>query len=176
MSLSVRGLLIGVMMGSGVGLARAAETPQAALKIGYVDMQRAIQSTTAGKKAKETLESEFNKKKKELEKKEADIKKMNEDFEKKKLVLSDDVKEKKAGELRVEMMKYQELVGKSQLEIQKKERDLTLPIVKKLKDILDDVAKKEGYTMVLEKSEQNVLYAVKEIDLTDRLIKDFEKK
>ncbi len=148
-----------------------AETP---LKLGYVDMQKAIQTTTVGKKAKETLEAEFNKKKKELEKKEADIKAMNEDFEKKKLVLSDEVKEKKSNEIRTQMMKYQELVGQSQLEIQKKERDLTLPIVKKLREILEKVAQKEGYTMILEKSEQNVLFAIKEVDLTDRLIKDFE--
>ncbi|MCB0363161.1 MAG: OmpH family outer membrane protein [Bdellovibrionales bacterium] len=153
------------------GAVWAAEEP---LKIGYVDMQKAIQSTTAGKKAKETLESEFNKKKKELEKKEADIKKMNEDFEKKKLVLSDEVKEKKATEIRTEMMKYQELVGKSQVEIQKKERDLTLPIVSKLKDLLEKIAKDGKYTVILEKSEQNVLYAIKDIDLTDRLVKDFE--
>lgn len=148
-----------------------AETP---LKLGYVDMQKAIQTTTVGKKAKETLEAEFNKKKKELEKKEADIKAMNEDFEKKKLVLSDEVKEKKSNEIRTQMMKYQELVGQSQLEIQKKERDLTLPIVKKLREILEKVAQKEGYTMILEKSEQNVLFAIKDVDLTDRLIKDFE--
>ncbi|MCB0364742.1 MAG: OmpH family outer membrane protein [Bdellovibrionaceae bacterium] len=148
---------------------------EADFKIGYVDMQKAIQSTTAGKTAKKNLETEFNKRKKELEKKEGDIKKMNEDFEKKKLVLSDEVKQQKANEIRTEMMKYQELVGKSQLEIQKKERDLTMPIVKKLREILEGIAKNENYTMILEKSEQSVLYAKKEIDLTDRLIKDFEK-
>ena len=48
--------------------ARAAE-----VKIGYIDMQKAIQETAAGKKAKKELEDEFNKKKKDLEKKEADV-------------------------------------------------------------------------------------------------------
>ncbi|MCC7404801.1 MAG: OmpH family outer membrane protein [Bdellovibrionales bacterium] len=148
---------------------------EADFKIGYVDMQKAIQATTAGQTAKKSLEADFNKRKKELEKKEEDIKKMNEDFEKKKLVLSDEVKQQKANDIRTEMMKYQEMVGKSQLEIQKKERDLTLPIVTKLREILEGIAKNENYTVILEKSEQSVLYAKKEIDLTDRLIKDFEK-
>ena len=79
-------------------------------------------------------------------------------------------------QLQQEMMKYRELVGKSQLEIQKKERDLTVPIVKKLREIIEDVAKKDGYTMILEKSEQSVLWAQKEADLTDRVVKEFEKK
>ena len=37
----------------------------------YIDMQAAIQATTAGKNAKKSLEKEFNKKKEELRKKKA---------------------------------------------------------------------------------------------------------
>ena len=146
------------------------------MKMGFVDMQKAIQETAAGKKAKKDLEDEFNKKKKELEKKEADLKKMNDDLEKKSLVLTDEVKQKKAQELQQEMLKYREVVAKSQMEIQKKERDLTAPIVQKLRDIVDEIAKKEGFTMVLEKSEQSVLWAKKDLDLTDRVIKEADKK
>lgn len=146
------------------------------MKMGFVDMQKAIQETAAGKKAKKDLEDEFNKKKKELEKKEADLKKMNDDLEKKSLVLTDEVKQKKAQELQQEMLKYREIVAKSQMEIQKKERDLTAPIVQKLRDIVDEIAKKEGFTMVLEKSEQSVLWAKKDLDLTDRVIKEADKK
>ena len=146
------------------------------MKLGFIDMQKAIQETAAGKKAKKDLEDEFNKKKKDLEKKEADLKKMNDDLEKKALVLTDEMKQKKAQELQQEMLKYREVVAKSQMEIQKKERDLTAPIVEKLRAIVDDIAKKEGFTMVLEKSEQSVLWAKKDLDLTDRVIKEADKK
>ncbi|MCB0407851.1 MAG: OmpH family outer membrane protein [Bdellovibrionales bacterium] len=145
-------------------------------KLGYVDMQKAIQATSTGKAAKAKLEKDFNKKKKELEKMEADLKKMSEDFEKKAMVLSDDVRGKKQAELQQEMMKYQKIVGQSQLEIQKKERELTMPIVKKLRDIIQDVAKNGGYTMILEKSEQSVLWAKEDADLTNEVIKAYEKK
>ena len=74
-------------------------------KVGYIDMQKAIQSTSAGKKAKTELEGDFNKKKKELEKKEADLKKMGEDLEKKKSVLSEDALNKKQAEFQEEMLK-----------------------------------------------------------------------
>ena len=144
-------------------------------KIGYIDMQKAIQETSTGKKAKSELEAEFNKKKKELEKKEADLKKMNDDLEKKSMVLTDDVKAQRQQELQTEMMKYRELVARSQQDIQKRERDLTVPIVEKLRSILDGIAKKEGYTVVLEKSENSVMWADKQIDLTDRMVKDYEK-
>jgi outer membrane protein len=145
-------------------------------KIGFVDMQKAIQDTEEGKKAKKELEADFNRKKKDLEKKEGDIKKMGEDLEKKALVLADDVKAKKQAEIQGEMRKYQEAVQKSQMDIQKHERDLTQPIIVKIRKIIEELAKKDGYSVVLEKSEQLVLYSVKEIDLTDRAVKEFNSK
>lgn len=144
-------------------------------KIGFVDMQKAIQSTAAGKKAKSELEGEFNKKKKELEKKEADLKKMGEDLERKKAVLSEEVLSKKQAEFQEEMMKYRDVVGKSQLEIQKKERDLTAPILEKMKKTIEKVAKEKGYSMILENS-QMVLFATADSDLTDEVIKAYEKE
>ncbi len=163
------GLFSLAFLGASFG-AGAAET-----KIGFIDMQKAIQETSTGKKAKKDLEEEFNKKKKELEKKEADLKKMNEDFEKKALVMNDEVKAKKQQELQGEMMKYRELVGKSQMEIQSKERSLTTPIIDSLRKIIGDLAEKEGFTVILEKSEQSVMWAKKEIDMTAKVIEEYEK-
>jgi len=160
-----------MMVAAGAFTVAAAE-----VKIGFVDMQKAIQETKAGKKAKKELETEFNKKKKELEKKEADLKKMNEDLEKKAMVLSDDVRAKKQKEFQDEMLKYRELVGKSQMGIQTRERELTKPIVDGLRNIIEDIAKKEGFTVILEKSEQSVMWAQKDIDLTDRVVTAFDKK
>ncbi|HAG90393.1 MAG TPA: hypothetical protein DCL41_00890 [Bdellovibrionales bacterium] len=144
-------------------------------KIGFIDMQKAIQETKAGKAAKKQLEAEFNKKKAELQKKEADLKKKFEDFEKKAMALSNEVKAKKQQELQIEMQKHQQHVAKSQMEIQKKERDLTKPIIDKMQKIISDLAKKEGYTAILEKSEQLVLFAQPSIDLTDKVVKEYNK-
>lgn len=144
-------------------------------KFAYVDLQKAIQSTNAGKKAKAELESEFNKRKKDIEAKQTDIKKMGEDLEKKKGVLSDEAMQKKQAEIQEEMMKYQELVGKNQVEIQKKQNDLTAPILEKMKNILDKVAKAEGYAVIFEKNEQSVLWIKAEFNITDKLVQEFEK-
>ncbi|AHI05526.1 hypothetical protein BDW_05090 [Bdellovibrio bacteriovorus W] len=152
----------------------SASFAHAQAKVGFVDMQKAIQTTAAGKKAKTELEGEFNKKKKELEKKEADLKKMGEDLEKKKSVLSEEALAKKQAEFQEEMLKYRDVVGKSQVEIQKKERDLTAPILEKMRKVIATLAKDQGYAMVLENS-QMVLYATPEADLTDAVVKAFEK-
>lgn len=158
-----------------LSLVMAAAVANAETKIGFVDMQKAIQTTAAGKKAKSELEGDFNKKKKELEKKEADLKKMGEDLEKKKSVLSEEALGKKQAEFQEEMLKYRDVVGKSQIEIQKKERELTAPILDKMKKVIAKLAKEKGYTMILENS-QMVLFATPESDLTDEVVKTFEKE
>jgi outer membrane protein len=155
-----------------VGFGAQAES---AFRMGTVDMQRAIQTSSAGKKAKTELEAEFNKRKKELEKKEGDLKKMKEDIEKKQAVLSEEVLGKKQSDFRDEMMKYQEVVQKNQMEIQKKERDLTQPILEKMRKVIAKVAQEQKYTMVIENSPM-VLYAEPGHDLTDDVLKAFEKE
>src|SRR5580698_9025769 len=94
-------------------LSTAGTLHAADLKIGFVDMQKAIQETAAGKKAKKDLEDEFNKKKKDLDKREADIKKMGEDFEKRSMAMNEEARMKKQGEIQGEMRKYQEMASKS---------------------------------------------------------------
>ncbi|MBL7543415.1 MAG: OmpH family outer membrane protein [Bdellovibrionaceae bacterium] len=147
----------------------------AEFKVGVVNLQKAIQATSAGKKAKTELESDFEKKKKDLQKKEADLKKMQEDIEKKRSVLSEEVLIKKQEEFREEMMKFQQVVAKNQGEIQKKEQELTQPILDKMKKIVEKMSKDKGYSMVLENTAM-VLYVDSSHDLTDDVVKAFEKE
>src|SRR4051794_14204939 len=67
--------------------------------IGTVDMQKALQTVDAGKKAKAQLEKEFNQKKKELQSEETAIKKTTEEFKKQSLAMSDEARARKQGEL-----------------------------------------------------------------------------
>lgn len=149
---------------------------QAESKVGYVDVQKAVQATSAGKKAKESLDAEFQKRKGSLDKRKADIEKMGQDLEKKKSVLSEEVLNKKQMELQEEMMKFQKTVGENQLEIQKKQEELVKPILVKMKGIIEKVAQEKGFTIVIENKEQTVLYAAKDADLTDDVVKAFEKE
>ncbi|MEO5971668.1 MAG: OmpH family outer membrane protein [Bdellovibrionia bacterium] len=161
------------MMGLGLsGVCLAAED----LKIATVDMQKALQTVDLGKKAKSQLEKEFNTKKKSLQTEETAIKKMTEEFKKQSLVMSDEARAKKQGELQERIMKFQELTARSQSEIQQKERDLTQPIIGKLRSIITDTAKKKAYTVVLEKNENTVLYSLEKDDITGEIISTFDKQ
>ncbi len=171
--LSVIGIL---MVGMGSLLPVGSAWAASGIKIGTVDMQRALQNVDEGRAAKAQLEREFNAKKRELQKEEAEIKKMGEAFKKQSLVMSDDARMKKQNEIQERILKFQQLTAQSQAMIQQKEHDLTQPIIDKLKVIVNNVAKQKGYTLVLEKSENTVLYSQQQDDLTDDVIAKFNSE
>jgi outer membrane protein len=145
-------------------------------KIGIVDMQKAIQTTDAGKKARAALEKEIESKKKELSSEESTLKKAHEDYKKQSLVMSDDARSKKQMELNEKLMKYEELRQKRTQELQVKEQELTKPIVEKLRGVIQGMAKSKGYHLVLEKNEQTVLFSQDKDDLTNDVITEFNKQ
>ncbi|MBS1959554.1 MAG: OmpH family outer membrane protein [Bdellovibrionales bacterium] len=143
-----------------------------AMKIGVVDMQKAIQTSETGKKAKAELEQAFNKKKKELQAEEASLKKAQEDLQKKASALSESAKKEQGQKLQERFMKYQELLQKSQAEIQKKEQEMSAPIITKIREKIGELAKKKGYTLILEKNENIVLFSQEKDDLTADILKE----
>lgn len=145
-------------------------------KVGFVDVQKAVQATAAGKKAKASMDTEYNKRKKELEKKNQDIVKMGQDLEKKKAVMAEEAFNRKVVEFQEEQLKFQKVVADNQLEIQKKEKELVEPILEKMKKVIDKVAAEKGFSVVLQKQGDNVLFAQKDADLTDAVVQAYEKE
>jgi outer membrane protein len=139
-------------------------------KFGVVDMQKALQSVEDGKKAKTTLEKEFNEKKKQIQAEEDSLKKATEDFKKQSMVLSEDARNRKQNELQERIGKYREMFSKAQFDIQNRERELTEPIIGKIRKIVEEIGEKDSYTMIFEKSESSVIFHTKKDDLTDRVI------
>jgi outer membrane protein len=145
------------------------------MKIGTVDMLKALQTVETGRKAKAALEKEFNAKKKEVQTEEASIRKAGEELEKQSLVMNEEAKNKKRAELQQRIMKLQESTARSQAELQQKERDLTKPIIDKLREIIGELAKQKGYSVVLERNENTVLFSQDKDDMTQQVIDKYNK-
>jgi outer membrane protein len=158
----------------GFGAWAYASPSLAEIKLAYVDVRKAVESTKAGKKVKEELEKEFKKRETALKKRAEDIKKMSQDFEKKSAVLSDEARAKKQQSIQEEMLKYNQEVSQNTADIRKKEQDLMEPVFKRMQEVINKIAEKESISMVLQ-SRDNVIFAIKDLDLTDRVVKEFEK-
>ena len=146
------------------------------LKVGYVDLQRALSQVEEGKKAKARLKKDFEKKQKQLTQKQAEVKKLKQSLESGAAMMTNDAKRKKAMQLQQEMAKLQQLYMELQRDLAKKETKATQKIFKKMEKILNKIAKDKGYDLILEKTESSVLFAKDSMDLTDELIKRYDKQ
>lgn len=141
------------------------------IKIGSVDLVKALNESDAGKKAKSDLEFLIKTKQSSLDEKGKNIEKLKNELDKQSSVLSADARKSKEEELERTIRDYQRLVADSQNEVKKKEGDLTGDILKELREIIEKIGNDEGYTLILEGGDGQILYAKKEIDLTAAVIK-----
>lgn len=148
----------------------------AGLKLGYVDFNRALNETNEGKAAKRTLESEFKERQQKLDMVQNELKKMKGDLEKKRLILSPEAMKEKEMKYRDKFLELQQKLGTFKQEMAQKELTLTSGLLKKLKQIVANIGQKGNYTMILEKSQDVVLYAPDMDDLTNQVIKICNKK
>lgn len=141
------------------------------VKIGSVDLVKALNDSDAGKKAKTDLELLIKSKQVSLDEKGKNIEKVKNELEKQASVLSADARKSKEEDLERLIRDYQRQVSDSQNEVKKKEGELTGSILKELRDIIQKMGVEEGYTIILEGGEGQIPYAKKDIDLTQAVIK-----
>jgi outer membrane protein len=144
--------------------------------VGLVDIQKVITNIKEGKGVQKTLEKSFNDKKTILKKDEDKIKKAQADYKKQSMVLAEAARMNKERELQEMMMGLQNKTMEYQREIQKIEADLKKPLLEKLRPIIDEVSKANAVAMTFELSAAPIVYAESKKDITDEVIKAYDKK
>jgi outer membrane protein len=137
-------------------------------KIAVVDTQRAIMETEDGLRAQASLKKIFDNKQRELDKKQEDLQKEREDMEKQRDVLSKAALAKRVDKWQKEMMALQGVFVDYNKELQKKQGELTQPIVQKIMGAIRRLATQEGFDLVVDK--QAAPYVRSDLDVTDRVI------
>lgn len=161
-----------VLVAAALSLPLAAHAQEARVKIGVVDLQRALTTSKEGKATKAKLEAEVNKAQAQLDEMSKKLQKLQDDVEKQRNTLRDDALADKQRE--IENTKKDAVRYRSDVldELKRKEGEATQRILKALADIVQRVAKDEGYSLVFES--HNLLYSDGAYDLTEKLIQRFD--
>jgi outer membrane protein len=152
------------------GLAGVASA-QTAPKIGWIDLQRTLQETKAGKAARDKLESEKNAKQKQVNDLKEKLKKQAEDFEKSKSILPPDGIAKRERELQEEFAKLQQTFMQLQQDLARAEAMATRDIQFQAASIVESIAKRDGYTYIVERNEGALMWADPTLDITPEVNK-----
>jgi outer membrane protein len=164
-------MIVGIILflGGWLGSALAAE-----LKIGFVDIQKAVNECNAGKEAKKAITKEVEKIQRLIIEKQRELQTMKESLDKQGPMLNPEARTTKEKEYQNKLREFQRWGEDIQNETNQKRMEMERNISLGLQRVIKKLGEEEGYALVLERNENIVLFASKSIDLTDRVIKIFD--
>jgi outer membrane protein len=157
---------------SGVGAADA-------FKMGVIDPQAVLEKSKAGKKALDGLKEYVSTRQKLLSRDEEDLRNTEKTLKESVSKLSEGEKKEKEAQFRTKIQEYQKRAQEFNQELQGKQKELVDDYMKRIATATQTVAEKGGFSIVVDKgSEQTikiVIYSKDTIDLTDQVIKEFDR-
>ena len=141
-------------------------------RLAMVDMQRVLNETSAGKKARQSLETSSQAKQRKLDKKRA---KLEADFAKLKNLKGQQLTAAQ-DKLQRESMELQSMLVALQTELSQQEGKLLEKMYANSQAIVAKLAKELDLDLVLVRDQMTVIYTQASLDITDRVIKRYNKK
>ncbi len=148
----------------------------AEMTIGRVDIQQVLLTINEGKKVRTELEKFFNEKQVELKKEEEKIQKMQEDFEKQSVALNDQAKMQRQQAIQKAIFEIQEKTTEYQNLLREREQTLKQPILERIRVIVEEISAKAAVDLTFEASTAPILYAKNKKDLTEDVVKEYNKR
>jgi outer membrane protein len=147
---------------------------QADGKLAYVDLQRALNEVDEGKAAKASLKREFDQKQKLLDEKKTEFDRLRAELEKQSMVMSEDARKQRQGDLERKGMELQGFFVQLQKELSEREREATRGIFDKMHGIVREIAEQEGVAMVVQA--EALVYGAPALDVTNELVRKYNAR
>lgn len=157
------------------GAPRAAHAQKGEAILGYVNLQRAILEVEEGKRAAKALKVTFDEKQKKLTEREQGLVKMKEALERE-AKPNDPETPKKVAEFQGKLAELRKVFVDEQTALQEAEQKQLSGIRTRLRDIIEEIGKQGGYTIILEVQDSRLLYAKPHLDLTNEVIRKYNLK
>lgn len=156
--------------------AASGQTAQVPTKVGIVHIQNAILGTNEGQKALQEIEAKAAPKKKDLEKRQADILALQDQLNKMGNVGNDEQKQKLMRDIDQKKKAFTRDVDDAQADLDQENQKVLNDIGQRVMSVLDKYAKENGYSLILDVSNQQtspVLFAANGTDVTGDVVKLF---
>lgn len=150
------------------------------LKIGVIDQQQVLERTKAGKRALEGLKEFSATRQRIVAADDEELKRLEKELKDQDSALSESEKREKQELFRTKFENYQRRLQEFNREIQMKQKELAEEYQKKIDQATAVVGEKNGLAAVLDKGNDAtlkiVIYSSSAIDVTDQVIKEFDRQ
>src|SRR5262245_10620788 len=143
------------------------------LKIGYIDSVRIFSGYTYARDAQQRFSREIEAWRAESDDRRRAIDQSRADLKEQSLALSEEKRLEKEGQLQKQLSDYDQFVqafwGPKGRASELNEQ-LTADVIQRVRNVVERVARDDSYDLVLDAADGNVIFAVKSLDLTDRVL------
>jgi len=147
-------------------------------KVAVMNQQMVVEQSKAGKRALEELKAYSMTRQKIINADDLELKELQQAIQDGKL--SDSAKQEKQGQFQAKLEAYQRRLADFNREIQQKQREMVAEYMKKVQAAAQAVGEKNGYVAVIDKGSEAmmkiVLYHQPVLDVTDQVVKEFDRQ
>jgi outer membrane protein len=144
-------------------------------KIGLINLREIMQSSNAGKKAGEEFKKLFDKERAEIATAEKDLKKFKDELDKQGPIMTEDTRLEKGTSYQRKLRDYQLLVEDTNKELKIRDHEISSKLIPEITKVVQKVAEKEKYTLVMDIASMPMPYYAKERDFSNKVIEEFNK-
>ena len=147
---------------------------QERIKIGYIDIQKVIAESQAGKRARDRFQAQVKKAEADIVKERQELDRLKSDLDKKGPLLKDEERRNLESDLQKRSVNLQRSMSDYQQDLQAKNNEMMADLLKELEKIVNEVGKAEKFTLILERSQ--ILYSDQGIDITGKVIETYNSR
>lgn len=163
-----RMIMIGGLL---LALMAASPAPAEVIKIAYIDVQRVLGESNAGKKARSGFRAEIDRLQRKLERQQKEVQSLKDELEKKGMLMRDDERRNLQDEYARKLRDFERAYKDDKDELEKKDNEVTGLIVRDIARVIRQLGEERGYTLVMEKG--SILWGAPSIDITDEVIRTY---
>lgn len=166
----------GAQIRDALAQAPAVQTTQiGALKLGFINIQRAISDSEKGKQVISKLEAEVNQAKAKLDAQKKEIDRLQADYKANKDKWDLATRQAKADELEAKIKKLNRDAEDYDSYYRKRRDEQLKPVVEGLNKVIMELGKKENYSIIFEIG-GGILYVDPNLELTNKVISAYNQK
>lgn len=144
-------------------------------KIGFINMKEILRNSSTGQKAIKNLKKLSEQEEKLIKSSEKDIKKMREELEEEGAQMTQSVRNEKIYAYKKKLREVESKVNDADEDLKRQDQEMIQKMLPDIMKIVQSIAEKEKYTMILDVATKSFPYYDKRYDISEKVIKELNK-
>ena len=175
----MRGIGAGIFLALFLLLSATAVSYADDIKIGFIDSERIFASYEGTSEAQAEFNADVEQWTAEAARRRAELEKITEEYQNQSLILSEAKRREREAEIqskRNELDTFAQEIWGPNGKVAQRNEQLTRPIVDKIREVLNEIGEQEGYSIIFDATDGNVVFADAALDLTERVVEMLNQK